>query len=62
MNCAAAHPLRSRRRTRQPRAMPVGNEPTTAIPVQSPKDQDATEKIDTREAADEISPSGVAAE
>jgi RND superfamily putative drug exporter len=38
------------------RAMPVGNEPTTAIPAQSPKDQDATEKIDTREAADDDQP------
>jgi RND superfamily putative drug exporter len=39
-------------------AAPVGNEPTTAIPVQrpkdaQPKDTDATEKIDTREADDE---------
>jgi RND superfamily putative drug exporter len=37
-------------------AAPVGNEPTTAIPVPRPKDPDATEKIDTREAADDDQP------
>jgi RND superfamily putative drug exporter len=33
-------------------AAPEGNEPTTAIPAQRPKDPEATEKIDTREAAE----------
>lgn len=33
-------------------AAPAGNEPTTAIPAQRPKDPEATEKIDTREAAE----------
>jgi RND superfamily putative drug exporter len=39
-------------RPRPVKAQPV-DEPTTAIPTQRPRDPDATEKIDTREAADE---------
>lgn len=49
----SAEPTRAIPEQRGRAAAPVGNEPTTAIPVQSPKDQDATEKIDTREADDE---------
>ncbi|WP_029111814.1 MMPL family transporter [Mycobacterium sp. URHB0044] len=50
----SADPTRAmpEQRTRKPQP-PVGNEPTTAIPAQRPQDADATEKIDTREAADE---------
>ena len=39
-------------RPRPVQAQPV-DEPTTAIPTQRPRDPEATEKIDTREAADE---------
>jgi hypothetical protein len=39
-------------RPRPVKAQPV-DEPTTAIPTQRPRDPEATEKIDTREAADE---------
>jgi RND superfamily putative drug exporter len=38
---------------RQPPPSPPEEPPTTAIPTQRPSDSDSTEKIDTREAADE---------